>query len=333
MANETTQAIWSNAKGLQLSEVLSAVPMPANDPTLVKHQFVNMDSIAGEPTEKKRYSRNIKTILGAAATENVALATNTALTYENVVDVSVGENSTLMSTITDRAFERKLPGRSDVPSILQSQDPVAILQLLGNDARHHNLGHMQKAESDLIALNSTLTNVIGTATTPFSLASAIEAQWKLDDLQVGGGTRVFELAPIQVKHLRLQLGVTGGGMGGSIWGGGADGAVINRSGQALTNGYCFSILGDPIYQVAKDFQDEGESDDVYGAYYVIGDGPPEGLDSAQKSPFVLLEGRSSVTYYAQMDAKARSEVLVSVYVYAAAKTLDARGVAVRSQDS
>lgn len=338
MANETLQSTWSATNGVQIPHVLSKVPIPANLPHAVKQLLVNTDSIVGEQTETKRYAKLDDLGAGAAATEGVAISGNKELTPDTPVDVAVGENSTMRSQISDRAIERAL-GITDIQQFIYALQTQALSEdqieaVFTPYAEAHVKGHIEKCEADLVGLNSGLSNVVGNSTDPCDLGMLLDAQITYNKLECPSvGPKVFELAPGQVGAIKKQLSITGGGMGGAVWGAGSNGAIINSNGDKLTNGYVDSLFGAAVYEVAQSVRDTGNNDDVFGAYYTLGEGAPDAPGNYAISPWVLLEGRNSITYYTKFDPDTRLVMLISVYVYGVKEIKDDAGVAIQSKDT
>lgn len=338
MSNETTQSVWSAANGVQIPHVLAQAPVPANLPFAVKQLLVNTDDIIGERTETKRYSKRGDIGPGAAATEGTGISTNKALTPDTPVDVAVGENSSLRSQISDRAIERAL-GITDIASFIMAlkQNVLTedqIVAVFGPHAEGHVKGHYEKREADLVGLNSSLSNVVGNENNACDLGMILDAQITYNKLECPSqGRHIVELSPGQVGAVKKQLSVNGGGMGGAVWGAGANGAIINSNGDALTNGFVDVLFGAAVYQVAQTVRDTGLSGDVYGAYYTLGEGAPDEPGNLMLSPWVLLDGRPGITYYVDFTGHERLVTLVSIDVYGAAEFKDNAGVAIRSKDT
>jgi hypothetical protein len=332
MAQETTQSVWSNAKGMQIAEVLGTVPLPANLPKITLLPLINQDSIVGQPTEKKRYPVFSDLGVASSATENTDIAANVELAMGTAVDVTVGENAAVKSVITDRALERLFPGRSGIPQLIQAQDPELLIAALGPQAQRHMAMCVEKAESDAKDLLSGLSNTEGGgAGVDLRVSDLFAADYRYKTLDPHSEDTVFFLWPHQIRELQSDLALNGGGLGASVWSAADASAIMSMNPDMPRNGLRGSFLGRPVYEGAHSLREES-GNAAYGAVFARGRGAPDQI-GASVSPFVYLEGRNGFTHYVQLSAAGRSIELVTVLVYAVAEIKDNAGVAIVSDDA
>lgn len=336
MANETTQTQFANSVGLQISEVIGSSLIPVPKPAMTVTPLINHDSIAGEATETKRYGKEDDEGPGVAGSENTDLTTNTLLNAGTAVDVSVGENSTRRIEITDRAVERMIrpSGRGfsgNIGELFQRADPAELIAAIGPFKKAMVDDIWEKVEADVVGAFSGLSTTAGTGTTEFGVADFIDAQYKLGVAEALGQETVACLTHRQVKSLRLELGATDGGLGGGVW------ANPNTNVGMLDfkgiHGYVDNLMGTHVFVVSESVKDTAGTDE-YGAMFMAGAGSaPDAPGNRALSPFVYLEGRPDITYYAELSAGGRKLICVASLVYGVAEIFDGQGVALISDNA
>jgi hypothetical protein len=331
MANETDQVSWSNAAGLQIGEALGGVPLPANLPKIVLLGLVNHDSLVGQPTETKRYSKFSDLGAASAVAEGTDATTNVELTMGTAIDISVAENAVIKSTISDRALERMVPGRTGVDAIFQSQNPAALVSALGPQAQRHMSMALEKVEADLKDLLSSLSNSVGGGATVdlrvSDLLDAIYTYQTLDPVSDAG----FYLSPHQMHEIRKELATTGGGLGGSVWTN-ADSSGFLANPDNPSNGFQGSFLGRPVYEGAHSLREEASSA-AWGMYGALGMGSAPDVMGATVSPFAFVEGRAGFTHYVDFNASNRWTELVTILVFGVGEIKDDAAVGITSDDA
>lgn len=333
MANETLQAAWNNDDGMQLSEILGTVPLPANLPKIVAFHLVNHDSIAGQPTETKRYPKFSDLGAAAAVAEGTDASTNTALGMAADIDITVAENAVVKSTISDRALERVMPGRSGVPALIQSQDPAAIVAALGPQAQRHMAMCMEKVEDDITNLFDGLSNTVGGgAAVDLRVSDLLDAVYTYKTLDPMSEQTGFILTTNQMHEIRKELMTTGGGLAGAVWSSADVSGFLGLNPDAPRNGFQGTFLGRPVYEYAHSLRDEVSSAG-WGMYGVLANGGAPDVLNAVVSPFTFLEGRPGFTHYIDFDASNRWFELVTILVYGTGELKDDAAVGITSDDA
>jgi len=334
VANETLQAAWNNDDGMQLSEILGTVPLPANLPKIVALNLVNHDSIAGgQPTETKRYPKFSDLGAASAVAEGTDASTNTTLSMGTDIDITVAENAVVKSTISDRALERVMPGRTGVPEIVQSNDPRRIVEALGPQAQRHMAMCLEKAEDDITNLYDGLSNTVGGgAAVDLRVSDLLDAIYTYKTLDPMSEQTGFVLTTNQMHEVRKELLTTGGGLAGSAWSSADTSGFLSINPDAPRNGFQGTFLGRPVYEYAHSLRDE-VSNAGWGMYGVLANGGAPDVMGAIVSPFTYLEGRAGFTHYVQFDASNRWFELVTILVYGVGELKDDAGVGITSDDA
>lgn len=322
MANETTATTYSSRI---LSEILSASVIPAHTPKHVVMPLCAQDSIDGEPSLTKKYPKFSDIGKASAGTEGTDLSTNTTLSMGTAISVTPTEGALIKSTVTTRAARRKYPGASGdgLYEALRTGNMASVVGYLRDEATRLMLACMETAEFDCAALLGSLSTSVGTTGTVNTVANMINAIYQLEILDPWHDQRAFVLTPQQLKDLRLELGSTGGGLGGSVWTNVGDTSFFNESNDVSRNGAKGAFLGIPVYQYAKNVRTTINSGaDEPGALISVSNDPVQ-------STFVFCEGEP-FRFDVQVDASLRAVELVAVYEYAAAEIDDSSGILITS---
>lgn len=329
MSNETTSTSWSS---LRVTEILGSLPLPANLPKIVALNLVNRDSIAGMPGLTKKYPVHQDDGAASAATEGTDITANNEFDMAAAVTVAVSEQAAVRAEITDVALERRYPGMGGVAGLVQRADPQEILGALGPFAGRMQAMLLEKAEDDVTNLFDNFSNTAGSTGQDLTVSNLMTAIYTLKTLEPNGAPEdwCFCLTPNQLHEARLELGVTNGGLGGSVWFQQADVSFFNFRPDLPRNGFQGSFLGIPVYEYSHSLRnlEANAGADVSGVLMVRGVGAPD-EPGGQVGAISFVEGRDPpISYYAELDASLRSIQLVATYVYNVAEIKDTHGVSI-----
>ncbi len=325
MANETTSTSWTSQI---LSEALADRALPAaGHPKFVALNLINIDSIDGEASKVRKYAK--LTDLGAAssATEGTALSTNTVLARDTALSVTPTEAAAIMSEVTNQAVRRKVPGMPSnaVQALFENGTTQQLVAALGEDAERLARACMETAEDTVLDSLGTFSNTVGTSGSDLTIAQLVEAQYTLKTLEAPHEDWVYCLTPNQIYEAQLALGVTSGGIGGSVWFQQADASMVNANTDANMNGFRGSFMGVPMYECSHSIRTTANAAaDVAGALMLRGRGTPDG---GQIGGIVLVEG-APLYFATDFDILGRAITITCIYEFATAEVNDSFGVSI-----
>lgn len=314
-----------------LNEALSAVAIPAHLPKMVVvSQFSNKDSIAGLQTLSREYFPYSDLGAATTATEGSDFSTVTDMALGTSVTLTPTEAAVAMLQITRRAAERSvLTGASGdaFDAAFRSGNLNAAVSILAPHAMRLAEMCYEKAEDDHANLLGGFSNTVGSTGVDITVANAVAAQYTLKTLEPVHEDWAYVLTPNQINELILEIGVTSGGLGGSVWSGPADSGFFNMRPDAAKNGFRGTFMGIPVYEYSHSLRTTANGGaDVCGALICVGRGSPA-VAGYQPGAMVFCEG-NAMRFDIDRDASARNGELIAIWEYAVAELDDANGVSI-----
>ncbi len=323
MASETTSTTVATAS---LSYVLGSRALPPNKADIVIAQLCNMDDIDGLPSMVKQYAVESDLSAASAGTEGTAFSTNTSLGYGSAIQGTVVEGALIRATITDTAVGVKFPGIANVYELLSRGTFEQQLAALQPQIDRMAGACFEKMEADIVALFQGLSNSAGTTLQPFSVSDAFTALFTYDTLEGVTRETAWGLTSRQVDHLRRDIALTGGGLGGGVWFQQADSAFL--AARSLPhNGFIGTFMGRPIYQYSHSLRSLSDTNNnVNGGLIAIGRGTPE---DGQLGAFAVV-ARGGLKVRLEPSAAERGTIAVVSLEYVAIEVRDGHGVRIRT---
>jgi hypothetical protein len=326
MANETTSTTYSDNS---LAYALGERVLSANLPKIVVTGLCNEIDMSGEGSDTARI--NSHTDLGAASagTEGTEFTTNEELALATAVDFVVAEAAAIQrAVITNFGLETKYPGVADVWRALQEGSIDQKLQILAEEADRMGFACVEKREDDLASLLDGFSNTVGSTGVDLTVTNMIAAQYTLKTLEPLHEDWVFVLTPNQIQELQLEIGVTGGGLGGSVWTGPADASFFNFRPDMPRNGFRGSFMNIPVYEYAHSLRElMNGTDDVAGALMLRGSGDPR---KGGQPGGLALATRGFLKYHLEYSAGHRGVIFVVTSDHKAGEVRDTFGVTIVS---
>jgi hypothetical protein len=323
MASETTSTVYADSA---LSYSLEGRVLSANLPKIVLHGLANEIDITGERSDTARLNRN--TDLGAAAsgTEGTTYSTNEEFALETPIDMLVAEAAAIQrGIVTNFALEVKL-GIGDVWRALQEASLDVKLAILGDESDRASFACLEKREDDLANLLDGFSNTVGTSGSDLTVTNMLSAQYTLKTLEPQHEDWVYVLTPNQVQELQLEIGVSGGGLGGSVWTGQADASFFNFRPDMPRNGFRGSFMNIPVYEYAHSLRTTANANaDVCGALMCRGVGDPRKGGQLGGIGIATLGG---LKYHLQYDAAMRGVLIIVTSDHKAQEVRNDHGVSI-----
>jgi hypothetical protein len=271
MASETTSSTYASQF---LANLVGEIVMGANRPKLVVSGLVNEDDINGQQANVIKYPLYADLTKASAGTEGTEITANTALSMGTAVSVTVIENALIRSLVTDRAVELAY-GMASVEQLMQEGSLAQKTAIFGPELERLGFACLETGETDLTALLASATGSVGTTTTPLTVTNLLTAQHTLKVQEPVNENWAYVLTPKQMHQAKLEVGVTGGGLGGAVWSGAADASFFNHNPDMPRNGFRGSFMGIPIYEQSTSTvaTANGAADGV-GALMCVGSGKP-----------------------------------------------------------
>lgn len=326
MANETTSTTYSDNS---LAYVLGDRVLSANLPKIVVSGLVNEIDITGEASDTARI--NFHTDIGAAGsgTEGTEYTTNEELTLATAVDLTVAEAAAIQrAVITNFGLETKYPGMGDLWRVLQEGSLDQKLAILAEEADRMGFACIEKREDDVSTLLDAFSNTVGSTGVDLTVTNMIAAQYTLKTLEPTHEDWVYVLTPNQVQEITLEIGVTGGGLGGSVWTNAGDLSFFNFRPDMPRNGFRGSFMGIPVYEYAHSLRElMNGTDDVAGALMCRGVGDPR---KGGQLGAIALAQRGFLKYHLEYSAGYRGVIFVVTSDHKALEVRDTHAVTIVS---
>lgn len=325
MANETTPSTYSTTA---LSYILGQNALPANLPDLVLHALSNDIDIAGEPSGTKQFA--VQSDLGAASagTYGTQITTNTALSYGSAISGTVVEGALVRGVVLNTAVERRFPGMSGIEQLLQEGSMAQKIAVLQDEVNRLSAMCLETYETDHCLLTSSLSNSVGTTATAFSVNDFLSAVYTYDTLEAVTRERVAFLWPVQIRDLKADLLVNGGGLGGGAWGN-VDVAAAAGAAQLPRNGFRDTFMKIPVYQGSHSLRTLSDTNaNVNGALIAVGRGDPS--KGGQLGAFGHVRS-GFLKYHMQYSPADRGMIIVVSLEYVALEMRDSHGVRIKTK--
>lgn len=309
-----------------LNEVLSERSLKALTPKVVAWNHCNQDSIDGERSLSKEYTKHADLGAAAAGSEGTDFTTITTLSLDTTVTMTPTEAAIARADLTTRAMRRaKGLSAGDVYGRLSAGDFSPIMDLLEEEAGRLSGMLYEKAESDTIALLDDFSDTAGSTGVDITVDNFLTALFKLEQNEPEHGEFVGLLDIEQIRTLRASLTSNAADADGAVWYQQADASAVNYINDANRNGLKGSLLGIPLFQLAASLSlSVNAGADVGGALIARGEGDPvNGL----RGPINFLEGHP-ITFLVDFDPSARTVELIGIWEYAVAEVTDAHGVSI-----
>jgi hypothetical protein len=272
MANETLSSTYATQS---LSYALAERVLGAANPKIVVAGLANDDDIGGLPTKVRQYPVFAKLSAASSGSEGTEITTNTTLSMASAITATPSEGALIRSEISDRAVEIRFPGVANVEVLMQVGSLDQQLAALGPEADRLSFACLEKMETDLAARQSSFTDSAGTSGQDCTVADLLMAKYLLKAGNPLHEDWAYILAPNQLHEISLEIGVSGGGLGGGVWFQQGDASFFNHSPDASRNGYRGTFMGVPVYEQAQDLAPTAnDGDDVVGSLVCVGKGVP-----------------------------------------------------------
>lgn len=324
MANETT----STSTGAAVLEfALTERILSANLPKWVVSGLSNEMDIAGSGSDTARINQWVDLGVATNGTEGTQFTTNEAVALDTAVDLTVAEAAAIQrAVITNFSIETRYPGLPDVSRLLQDGSLEQKLAVIGPFADPMMAAVLEKREDDLCNLLGGFSNTVGSTGVDVTVTNAIAAQYTLKTLEPIHEDFVFVLTPNQIQELQLELGVTGGGLGGGLWSGGADASFFNFRPDMPRNGYRGSFMGIPVYEYSHSLRTTANGGaDVCGALMCRGVGDP---NAGGQLGGLAMATSGFLKFHIQYDAGYRGVIVVVSSDHKALEARDTHGVSI-----
>jgi hypothetical protein len=321
MANETTTSSAGHTSRV-LTEALGALAFQVGGhPKAVVGPLCNQDSIDGLPTQTKQYVPRADQGAASSATEGTAIA-NAEHTMGTAITASPGEYG-INYEITEKLVRHRFPGYSaqSVVEIFARENPDEIASVCMEPAQDQYLMLAEAAEDACANLLSGGSNTVGSTGVDLTVSTLVNAIYTMKTLEPAHEDWAFVLTPNQILEIQLELGITSGGLGGSVWMAQGDVSMFNHLRDLPRNGFRGSFLGIPVYEYSHSLRTLMNTNaDVAGALLCRGVGAVD-APGAQVGAFSFVEGAPMI-WRAQKSADGRALNLVATYEFAAVENDD-----------
>lgn len=271
MAAETTPTTVADR---QLAALLTRTALPAALPDVTLAPLCNDHDIQGQPSLVVKYAVEADDGAASAATYGTAVTSNNEFDYATAISITVTEGAFVRGVVLNTAAEVKFPGMGSVREIMQNGSIEQKVALLSDEFRRASSMCMEKFEADHVALLDNFSVSAGTSLAALTVSDLFSAIYSFDIGEPITRESAFYLWPVQVRDLRLDLAVNGGGLGGAVWNQQVDASFL-RSAQLPSNGFLGTLLGRPLYQGSHSQRNLSDtSTNVNGALIAIGRGVP-----------------------------------------------------------
>lgn len=329
MADEVTPSVVSTHS---LSYVLGQRVAPPNKARVVLAPLCSSIDNTGKPSLVEQIANPSDLAAASAATYGTALSTNTALGFGSATQITLTEGAAAKAVILDAAIEVEFPGMESVDRLMQEgtlDQKIAVLQPYFNRLADSCL---EKFESDHCALTSGFSNSVGTSGAALTVANLFSAKYTFDTFEAINQDVAMLLWPVQMRDLRNDLLVSGGGLGGSVWHNADTSAAISL-GQAAENGLQGSFLGVPVYQGSHSLRTLSDTNaNVNGAFFARGRGDPNqtGVYGAICNAVRYGQGGSPFVMRIRNSPEDRGSIISIVMTYGVTEFRDTLGVRIRT---
>lgn len=270
MSNEFTPTVNATA---QLAAAVSAVEAPPNAASIVLAPLCMSVDATGFPSLVVKIPQPTDMTAASAATYGTALSSNDALGYDTAASMTIVEAAAARGILVDTAICVGLPGINSIDQLMQEGSLQQKVQVLAKPLSRLMGACLEKFEADHCALTTSPSNSVGTSATALSVSDLFSAIYTYDTLEPITAQRAFFLWPVQVRDLRSDLAVNGGGLGGGVWTQ-LDVSVMQQA-QLPLNGAQGSFLGIPVFQGSHSLRTLSDSSaNVNGMLFAVGRGDP-----------------------------------------------------------
>lgn len=331
MANEVTPSVVSTHS---LSYVLAQRIAPPNKASVVLSPLCSSIDNTGKPSLVEQIANPKDIAAASAATYGTAIsqASNTDLGYDSAFQVTLTEGAARIATILDAAVEVEFPGMESVDRLMQEGSFDQKLGMIQPYVNRLADSCLEKFESDHCALTSGFSNSAGTSTAALTVADIFSAKFTFDTFEAINQDAALLLWASQIRDLRSDLAVSGGGLGGSIWVN-ADASMVQLRG-IPANGLIGSILGIPVYQGSHSLRTLSDANaNVNGALFARGQGDPNqtGVYGAICNAVRYGAGGSPFVVRMRPSPEDRGHIVTVTMTYGVAEFRDTLGVRIRSR--
>jgi hypothetical protein len=320
MAGETTPTTVADR---QLAALLGASALPAALPDIVLCNLANDEDIEGQPSLVRKYSVAADDGVASAGTYGTTFTTNNEFDYGTAISITVTEGAIARGVVLNTAVEVKFPGKGSIREIMMGGDTGLKVAALSEEWGRAASMCMEKFESDHTAL---LDNFC-TSGQAFTVSDAFSAIYTMDTGEPVTRDCAFFLWPVQVRDLRSDLAVNGGGLGGGVWNQSVDVNFL-KAADLPKNGYLGTFLGRPLYQGAHSLRNLSDADvNVNGALIAIGKGAP---DTGQLGALAHVRRGMFQTHF-DYSVDDRGVKFAVVMEYGVAEIRDSHGIRIKTK--
>lgn len=326
MANETTPTTVSDR---QLAALLTRTALPANLPDIVLSNLANSDDILGQPSLVKKYAVEQDDGAASAATYGTAFTTNNEFDYTTAISITVTEGAIARGVVLNTAVEVKFPGAGSAREILMNGSTDQKVAVLSDEFRRAGKMCMEKFEQDHVDLLDNFSTSVGTSGAAFTVSDAFSALYSYDVGEPVTRDAAWFLWPVQVRDLRADLALNGGGLGGGVWVQTVDTDFL-RASMLPVNGNLGTFLGRPLYQGAHSLRNLSDTNaNVNGALLAVGKGAP---DSGQLGALAHVT-RGGFAMHFDYSVDDRGVIFALVMEYGVAEIRDSHGIRIRTKST
>ena len=247
MAQTTTVTVAAHI----LSELMSAEALQPLWNKYIAIDKLNSSNIDGEAGLTRKIRKRASIAAAPDDTEGVAVSTAETMTDPASISlVPTGKVQRINTTI--KAIRRRLPGatREQVIAAIEAGNPET-LPFIRDAAQLIFDSHLQRAETDTLALFSGISQSAGTTNQTLSFATFLDALFKILDGKPEHEQIVAMLDEKGVKDLRASL-IAGTGTGlATIWNDTTTISFFNHVPDAGRMGYRGACMGVPVYAADK----------------------------------------------------------------------------------
>lgn len=272
MANET---LTGTVAAMTATEILARQARKAHLPKMVLSSLVHVDDVSAERSNTKRYIIESDLGVSSAGAEGVALTPTVEVGFDSSVNVTISEGVADMALLTELAVSTALGVDMDeVQRLMVEGTQEEFLRLLAPLVNRLIPRGMQKIESDLLALLSSISTSVGTSGNDISLTDMLQAQYRYRTNQALRPISFckYMLAENQANEVNIAALAASGGAAGAIWGQPGRFGMAQRGDDGAAPGHIGTFLGYDVHTYDGELNVTANAGaDVIGAFGDFGD--------------------------------------------------------------
>jgi hypothetical protein len=257
-----------------MSEILSELALEPLTSKIVVLPKINQSSIAGMPSKVRKIPKKNRIAAAVDDVEGAAFATPETMTYQSAISLTP-TTKVQGTTITMDAVLLAMPGmnRDQAIAAIENGSPEAI-PFLRNAVSLILEAHRRRAETDALALFSSLSESAGSTNVTLSFATLLTALFNVLDNNPEHEELFFALEEKGVNDLKTLLIAGSGSSLSSVWSNpNADVSLFKHYPDVNRSGFRGSILDIPLIAADKAIMATANSNvDRVGALLCLGRG-------------------------------------------------------------